>query len=437
MNSQVTQLESKPAPTPVVCWTGLDWADQKHCLAVRTTARGPSQLCSVEQKPEALDEFFLQLRAQHPQGRIAVGIEQKRGPALYALLKYDFLEIYPINPRALSDYRRAFYVSGPKDDPCDADLLSEMVSLHADRLRTLEVEEPLTRQLRLLTEHRRDFVADRTLLSNRLTSTLKCYYPQALELIGESLTEKMGLDFLGRWPTLAALKKAKPGVVRDFFYQHNSRSEEKITARLEAIKQAKPLTEDPALIEPLELQASCLVRQLRRVGETIDDYDERIRKVFAQHSEAWLFDPLPGAGPALAPRLAAAFGTIRANYGSSDDMLCFSGVAPVKRRSGSQSTVHFRYARPLFLHQSFVEFAKCSIGQCPWAKLLYEHERKRGKGKWAALRKVAFKWIRILWRCWTDRKPYNETHYLRQLQSDGLTLYASLYETLPPATTVA
>ena len=62
----------------------------------------------MDQKPEKLDEFFLGLRAQHPQGRIAVGIEQSRGPVLYALMKYDFLALYPVNPRTLADYRRAF-----------------------------------------------------------------------------------------------------------------------------------------------------------------------------------------------------------------------------------------------------------------------------------------------------------------------------------------
>lgn len=403
-------------------------------MCVRTTPRGPSQRFFVEQKPEALDEFFLNLRAQHPQGRIAVAIEQSRGPALYALLKYDFLVIYPVNPRSLADYRRAFNVSGAKDDPRDGDLLAEMVSLHADRLRALETEEPVTRQLRLLTEHRRDFVGDRTQTSNRLTATLKCYYPLALEIVGETLTEKMGLEFLRRWPNLAALQKAKPAVLRAFFHQHNSRSEEKIAARLAAIAKAKPLTDDPALVQPLQFQAARLVAQLRTLAQTIDAYDEQIKITFAQHSDARLFEGLPGAGAALAPRLAAAFGTKRANFASPADLLCFSGVAPVQKQSGNQKVIHFRYARPLFLHQTMVEFAKCSIGQCEWAKLLYEKERKNGKGQWAAIRIIAFKWVRILWRCWQDREAYDEVRYLRRLQQHGVALYAPLYEKLPAAT---
>ncbi len=80
------------------------------------------------------------LVALHAQGRIAVAIEQSRGPVLYAMLQYDFLVLYPVNPRTLADYRRAFKLSGAKDDPLDADQLSELVRQHADRLRPLAVE---------------------------------------------------------------------------------------------------------------------------------------------------------------------------------------------------------------------------------------------------------------------------------------------------------
>lgn len=427
--------EPAPPPPPVVCWVGLDWADQKHCLAVRTDPSGPAQMHYLDQKPEQLDEFFLDLRARNPLGRIAVAIEQSRGPVLYALMKYDFLVLYPVNPRTLADYRRAFKVSGAKDDPLDADLLCELACRHADRLRPLVLEDESTRKLRLLTEARRGFVDERTELSNRLGAALKCYYPLALEVVGENLASPMALELLRRWPNLAQLQAAKPGVLRAFFYGHHSRSEDKLLARLEAIRKARPLTEDPALLEPLQLQAQRLGAHLRIVQQTIAQYDERIQQVFATHSQAWLFAPLPGAGPVLAPRLAAVFGTIPANFEAALDLLSFTGVAPVRKQSGGQEVVHFRYARPIFLHQSIVEFAKCSVGQCDWARLLYDHQLNKGNSKWMAIRKVSFKWVRILWRCWQAKEPYDETKYLRSLQRDGVELYRSLYEALPPLPT--
>jgi transposase len=431
MNTDITQSTISPSdsapPPPIVCWLGLDWADQKHCMVVRTAPDAAPKTHTVEHKPEVFDEFFLHLHIQHPQGRIAVAIEQARGATLYALLKFDFVVIYPINPRSLADYRRAFKISGTKDDPLDADLLCELICRHADRLRPLVVEDLATRQLRLLAEARRTFVEDRTLLSNRLGATLKSYYPLVRELFPEELAAPMVLEFLRRWPNLAKLKAAKSSTLRTFFYAHNSRSEERIAQRLKAIAQAKPLTEDPALVAPLQLQMTHLVDSLRNVQRVVAVYDRNIDEVFATHSEAWLFSPLPGAGPVLAPRLAAAFGTIRGNFESAIDFLCFSGVAPVRKQSGNLELIHFRYARPIFLHQTIVEFAKCSMGKCEWARLVYEHQLKKGKTKWAAIRVVAFKWVRILWRCWTDRQPYDEQKYLRSLEAHGVELFASLY----------
>lgn len=433
MNPPTTQSPAAPsAAAPIVCWVGWDWADQQHCVAVRASRTGAPTLHSIEQKPEQLDPFVLNLRAQHPEGRIAVAIEQGRGPVLYALMKYDFLVLYPVNPRTLADYRRAFKLSGAKDDPLDAQLLSELVCLHPERLRPLTVEDAATRQLCLLTEARRTFVDLGTGLGHQLRAALKAYYPLAVELIGEDLASSLAQEFLRRWPNLARLQAARPETLRGFFYAHHSRSEARIEARLEAIQKARPLTEDPALLEPLQLQMLCLVAQMRAVEKSIAQYDRRIAQVFARHSQAPLFGSLPGAGPALAPRLAAVFGTVYSNFPTALNVACFTGVAPVRKQSGGREVAHFRYARPIFPHQSIVEFAKCSIGQCAWARLLYEREIQNGKSRWVAIRKLAFKWLRILWRCWVNHQPYDEVRYLRSLQRRGVELFRPLYEALPP-----
>ena len=73
----------------IVLWIGIDWADEKHCLVTCRPDGSGSQLHWVEQKPERLEEFFLDLRRKHPTGRIGVVLEQSRGALLYALLKYS------------------------------------------------------------------------------------------------------------------------------------------------------------------------------------------------------------------------------------------------------------------------------------------------------------------------------------------------------------
>src|SRR5262249_50287294 len=142
----------------------------------------------------------------------------------------------------------------------------------------------------------------------------------------------------------------------------------------EMIGQAVALTEDEAIVEPLQLQALALGEVLCVLAKQIKNYDERIQSVFREHSEAWLFRELPGAGPVIAPRLAALFGTQRGNWPGALDLLCRTGVAPVQKQSGRQCLVQFRWARPKFLHQTIVEFAQCSLKFCRWAKLLYQDQ---------------------------------------------------------------
>ena len=297
--------QRKASAKDTVLWVGIDWADQKHCVATRRPDGSDSKLHWVDQKPQKLDEFFLELQKQHLTGHIGVVLEQSRGALLYALLKYSFLELYPINPRCLADFRKAMAASGAKGDPSDADLLCELGCKHGERLRALELEDEATRQLELLNEHRRGIVDEQTGLSNQLGSALKCYYPLILELFADHLVAPIALDFLERWPNLAALQKAKPGVLRAFFHKHNGRSEEKIQERIKAIGEAKPLTNDAVVIACYQLQVQTLIERLRAVQAGIAQYDERIKVVFASHAKARVFSSFPAAGPVLAPRLAS------------------------------------------------------------------------------------------------------------------------------------
>jgi transposase len=427
VSESTKKMPEMKAPMIPTVWIGLDWADREHVVTVQKPQASAPTRQTVENKAAALEAFLMKLHQEHPQERIGVCVEQARGPVVYALMKYDFVVIYPINPRTLAEFRRAFTVSGAKSDPRDGDLLCELGAKHHDRLRPLQPEDAVVRQLRLEVEGRRNFVDQRTAGLNQLTDTLKSYYPLALELFPENLDSVMAREFLRRWPNLAKLQGARASVLRAFFYKHNSRSEEKIKERLAAIGSARAWTEDSALLSALELKMVCLLDQISAAQKAVDQYDARIESTFAQLTEAAIFQKLPGAGPVLAPRLAAVFGTQKDNWQSAEDLLCWTGVAPVRRQSGNKNTVHFRRARPVFVHQSMIEFAKSSTGFCPWARLLYQDQLKKGKSKFAAIRMVAFKWVRILYRCWKDGVTYDETKYLRTLQRRGVKLYESLY----------
>ena len=119
-----------------------------------------------------------------------------------------------------------------------------------------------------------------------------------------------------------------------------------------------------------------------------------------------------------------AFGTDRSRYATAADAACYFGAAPVIERSGKQEWVHWRWHCPKFLRQSMVEFASKSIGFSEWARLYYQEQINRGKKHHAAVRALAFKWIRIIFRCWQNGEAYDEQKYVEALKKKGAPLLA-------------
>lgn len=408
-------MEASVSKPEVVAWVGLDWADQSHEICLQAVDSPRVERFTVEQKPEALHAWMAQLRARFPQGRIALALEQSRGAVIYALMNYDFLLLYPVPPKGLARYREAFATSGAKSDPTDAGLLLELVCTHRDRLRVRQPDDALTRQLRLLVEHRRRTVADRTRLTNRLTALLKTYFPQALDWAGD-LRSLAACEFLHAWPTLEAVQQARRSQLRRFYHDHRRLSAEGLHQLFQQIDQAQPLTRDRALVEASALMSQTLAEQLRAVIVALERLDRTLEELFGQHPDQDLFNHLPGAGPALAPRLAAAFGTDRHRFQSAGELQQFSGVAPVTEASGKMHWVHWRMACPKFLRQTFHEFAAAATHRSLWARAYYDRQRQRGASHHAAVRALAYKWIRILYRCWQTRTPYDEKLYLEALR---------------------
>jgi hypothetical protein len=223
---------------------------------------------------------------------------------------------------------------------------------------------------------------------------------------------------------LAVLQQARPDTLRRFYHRHGVRHPEVIAQRLELIRTARPLSANRALCEVSILELRLLVAELRILAEHLERFEEAIADAFAEHPEAALFARLPGAGPAMAPRLTVLFGTDRLRWRSAAELQTYYGIAPVLKRSGSKASVHWRWKAPLFARQTLVEWAGLSVVSSTWAAAFYRLQKSRGKAHAAIVRSLAFKWLRILWRCWMQRTPYDETRYLAALQSRSPALFA-------------
>jgi transposase len=399
---------------------GIDWADKKHDICVHDMATGRRRRSQVRHKPEDLDEWAGSMYRRFG-GPIAVALELSTGPIVSVLQKYDFFVIFPIDPSTLAYHRKAFTPSGAKDDPTDAELALDLLFKHSERFKPLQPQSVEMRSLMLLVEHRRKLMNDRVRITNRLRNALKQYYPQVLEWF-DRIDTLLFCDFIRRWPSLPQARRARRATLEKFFREHNMNRKALLERRIQAIKTAMPLTEDEAVIVPYRLQVVTLVAQLEVALESIKTYDQEIAALLPQHPDYKLFDVLPGAGPVHTSRLMVAFGEQRERYASADEVQMYGGIAPVTKRSGDSTWVHWRWQCPTFMRQTFVEWAGQTINKSYWAGLYYYQQRAKGCSHQAAVRALAFKWIRILYRCWKTRTPYDEARYLKALQDRGSPL---------------
>lgn len=399
----------------------FDWADQKHAGALQT-ADGKTECFELEQSPAAIDLWASKLRQRFTGQPVAVSLEQSKGALIFALMKYEFLVLYPVNPKQLKRFRDTFYPSGSKDDPCDAELLLELLSKHRDRLHAWRPDDETTRLIGQLAQDRRKLVDQQTRLSNALKSRLKLYFPLALQVLG-ALDCELACRFLMRWSSLESLQQEDPKQVARFYRMMHCHHSKLIEQRLDKIANATPLVTDEAIVTSGEMMIRALADQLLALIGRLKEYENKIAQLMKRHPDSEIFASFPGAGAALAPRMLAAFGSDRERF-AADEFQCLSGIAPVTLKSGKSCHVHRRWACNKFLRQTFHEYALHSLPHSAWAKAYYDMMCHRGAGHNAAIRALAFKWIRIIQSCWRTRTRYDEAKYFQKLRERNSPILA-------------
>lgn len=245
---------------------------------------------------------------------------------------------------------------------------------------------------------------------NRIINTLKQYYPQPLEWFSHRGSLLL-CELIIRWPSLQQLKRARRDTIRNFLNAKGGRAMALTEQRVASIDNAIPLTTDPSVIEANALMATALATQIKVVSEIIKTYDERIEALFDTLPDAELFKSLPGMGPCMGPRMLSALGDNRGRFNSAEEIQNYAGIAPVTERSGQKTWVHWRWQCAKFVRQTFVEWAAKTVNSSYWARFYYQGLREKGKSHQSAIRALAFKWIRIIYRCWKTRTRYDEARH--------------------------
>ena len=395
---------------------GIDWALGAHEICVSEEGR------VLERFSAPHDERGIAALAQKliRAGVARVAIERPDGILVERLLAAG-IEVLAIHPNQVKAARARFAVAHGKSDRFDAYVLAELARTDAHRFRALVPDSDETKALRALTRAREDLVGARVELANQLRAQLEAFWPGAM--VFAEVDSSIGLAFIARYPSPEDARGLGEGRMAAFLDRNSYSGRTSPAELLARMKSAPKGTAGAVECEARRAVVLGLVGALRPIVEEIAELTAKIRDRLAAHPDAEIFRPLfRDPKTTICPAtLIAEFGDARGRYPTEAAMAADAGMSPVAMESGKLRVATFRRACDKRLRVAVATLADSTRHWHPWAKEVYRRARARGQDHPHAIRTLGRAWIRILWRCWRDRVPYDPARHgnFNRLQTAG------------------
>jgi transposase len=390
-------------------FVGLDWASSEHAVCVVDESGAVRAHLTAVHSAAGLSGLLAQLRRFGEPATLPIAIERPTGLLVDTLVEAGF-PVYPVHPNVVKASRARYRAAGSKSDPHDAYVLADVLRTDGHRLRPLQPQGDATRALRALVRGRDDLVATRVALANQLRALLESFWPGAAAIFAD-VASPIALAFLARYPTPQSAARLGAKRLAAFLAQSaycGRRTPGELLARLHDAPAGRAAAAEAAakgeVVRALVAALTPLVAELQRLTAAVEH-------AVATHPDGPLVMAFPRAGRVNAAQILAELGDERARFTSDDHLAAEAGVAPVTYRSGKHHGVGFRWACNKRLRQAVVCFADNSRRSSPWAAAVYTSARRRGCDHPHAVRILARAWMRVLWRCWQDRVPYDVTKH--------------------------
>jgi transposase len=395
---------------------GLDWAKDTHQVCV---LGGDGQ--SLLQRSFAHDERDLggmcELLVELEVKRIA--IERPDGVLIERLLEAG-LVVLPIHPNQLKAARPRFRASGGKSDSFDAFCLAELARTDNHRFRVLVPDSDETKALRALTRAREDLVKTKVSLTNRLQAELDAFWTGAA-MIFCRLDSPIALAFLERYPSPTDARALGEKRLCSFLSRHGycgGKSAVELLAKLRSAPKGRAQETEEAARRAAVL---ALLAALRPIVEQIGMLESRIADAVRVHPDGEIFLSLfrNSASTLTAAKLLSEMGDRRERYPSAEALAADAGMSPVAKESGRRKVATFRRSCDKRLRDAMTTLADSSRLHNPWAKDIYLRARERGCDHPHAIRVLGRAWLRVIWRMWQDRVPYNPSKHGARKRSNA------------------
>jgi transposase len=383
-------------------FAGLDWASRSHAVCVIDERAVVRLQCEATHDAAGLAEL---MRRLHAAGVERIAIERPSGLIVDALIEAGFT-VVPIHPNIVKATRPRYRSHGGKSDASDAYLLADLLRTDSHRFKPLAQQCDDIRALRALVRGRDELVDARIQLANQLRSLLESFWPGASAVFADVDTP-IALDFIQRYPTPESARRLGPKRMAAFCAQHaysGRRSAEELLQRLHGAAQI--------VLGDMETEAKgelalALARTLVTLVEQIRRLTSRIEHHVACLDDGRILMSFPRAGRVCAAQILAELGSVRERFDSEEHLAAEAGVTPVTYASGKSKSVAFRWACNHKLRKAVTCLADNSRHASAWAADVYARAKARGCDHPHATRILARAWLRVIWRAWVSRTPYN------------------------------
>lgn len=385
---------------------GVDWATEAHEICISEEGRVAERFSATHD-----EKGIAALAARLAKEDVArVAIERPDGILVERLLDAG-IEVSAIHPNQVKAARPRFAVAHGKSDRFDAYVLAELARTDAHRFRVLTPDSDETKALKVLTRAREDLVGVRVELANQLRAQLGAFWPGAL--IFADVDSPISLAFLRRCPTPADARGLGPRRMEGFLARHRYCGRRTPEELLERMRKAPTGRAGELETEARRTVVLGLVAALEPVVAEISELTSQIRGALVAHPDREVFAPLfRDAKTVISPAtLIAELGDCRERYPTDAAMAADAGMSPVALESGKLRVATFRRACDKRLRAAVARLADSTRHWHPWAREVYAKARARGQDHPHAIRTLGRAWIRVLWRCWRDRVPYDPARH--------------------------
>jgi Transposase/Transposase IS116/IS110/IS902 family len=407
-----------------VLGVGVDWAESFHDVALGRPGEGVIEQFRIEHGVAGVARLTARCLELEPDpAEVRVVLETRHGLLVEALADAGFT-VLPVNPDLVARRR------GParkKDDAEDARICCLLALDSYLDLRKLIPHGEIGTELRAIARDDERAARDERRIGNRLRADLLAVFPAALDIAAGDLGAPVFLRLLERWPSAGALAAVSPDEIEAFARSSRHGWPGRFADRVAEAMAAPRLAARPELARAKTGAIRLAAAQLLAIRAQRREWERRMGELLASAPRTGraktpkdpdpgkafpggeIYLSMPGLGDRLAARVAGEIGEHPEQFTTPNALQCYAGRAPVTRRSGrSEFTIARRLAYNRHLGEAVQQWAFCSLTRSAWAREFYDAKTTAGDTHHAALRKLANRWLEILWHCLRLDVTYDE-----------------------------